>query len=550
MDRPGFHHLASLIAVVLTLPPLQAAEPLSELIDAATTGSETQRVRAIRQLGAENKQAAEVVPVLTQLLADKSAVIRARAAHALGQIGAAAKPAAEPLAAMLKDSDPVARRQAVQALVAIRPGREVMLPLFIRLMEDPDQAVRLRAMHAIADGGPTVVPGMIHALENDKTAYYACLILRDIGPEARDAAPALAKALKHARPEVRREAALALGAIGSAASSAEPQLVAALDDELTRNAATLALGQIGKVDASTAMKIQSNSQSEDKIFSTVSLWALVKFRPGDQHLAQQAAEQLIHRLKDDNAFVRLAAARALSSLQLDPQMTLPIFEQVLANSEETTVHHALDALASMGKAAVPRLMKALEHESLRPQVAYILGQIGPDAAPAAEALAKLATDSNARVANEAVLALAKIGPAAESAAPALLTALERPECNTPHAIVYALGKIGVKDEATKSAIAAQLSSDDRSLAVLSSWALTRMERPNSVTSERLVPVLIKGLEDPSPQTRQVAAEALANLGPWAKDAVTALETASQDQDESVRKAALEALRKIRGQKQS
>lgn len=547
MGRPGIYRLAWFIAVLLSSAPLVAAEPLADLIKAAKTGGETQRIRAIQQLAETGSKAAETVPVLTQLLTDDSPAIRARAAHAMGAIGAAAKPAAEALATMLKDPDDMARRQAVQALIAIRPGRETMLPLFVRLMEDPDHGVRVRVMHAIADGGPAVVPGMIQALENEKTAYYACLILRDIGPDARDAAPALAKTLRDHRPEVRREAALALGAIGSAASSAEPQLAAALDDELTRDAATFALGQIGSVQPSTEKKIASNAQSEHKVLSTVSMWALVRFHPEDRQLAKNAAEKLIHRLKDDNAFVRLAAARALSSLQLDSQITMPIFEQVLADSDEATVHHALDALAALGKAAVPRLIAALEHERLQGQVAYILGQIGPDAAAATDALAGLAADSNARVANESVLALAKIGPSAKGAALRLLTALKEPECSNSHAIVYALGKIGASDEATRSAITARLDGDDRALAVLSAWALTELEPPATATSGRLLPVLVRGLEDPLPQTRQVAAEALAKLGPLANEAVSALEAASKDDDEAVRQASLHALRTIRDQ---
>jgi HEAT repeat protein len=547
--RRNLHHITLIVAALVVAGPLTAAEPPAPLVKAAKTGSEAQRIAAIQELAAAGPKSAEAVPLLIELLTDSSPAIRARAAHALGEIGAAAKPAAEALAEMLKDADAVARRQAVRALIAIRPGREVMIPLFVRLMEDPDPGVRVRVMNGIADGGAAVVPGLIKALENEKTAYYACLILRDIGPEARDAAPALAKTLSDARPEVRREAALALGAIGAAASSAEPQLAAALGDELTREAATFALAQIGKVSPSTEKQIQASAQSENKVLSTVSLWALVRFHPQDRELATKAAEQFIARLKDEDAFVRLTAARALSSLQLDSQITLPIFEQVLADSDETTVLHALDALASLGKAAVPRLTAALEHERLRAPIAYILGQIGPDAAHATDALASLADDPNARVASESVLALAKIGPQAKAAVPKLLAALDQPECSNSQAIVYALGKIGAGDDATRSAIAARLQGEDRALAVLSAWALTKLQPQTPATSGRLVPVLVRGLEDPLPQTQTVAAEALANLGPLAKGAVPALEIAGSSDDESVRRASLEALRAIRGEKQ-
>ena len=61
--------------------------------------------------------------------------------------------------------------------------------------------------------------------------------------------------------------------------------------------------------------------------------------------------------------------------------------------------------------AVPRLIDALKYEKLRGQVIYILGQIGPAAAPATPALVKLIADKDEDVAYEAMMALAKIGPA-------------------------------------------------------------------------------------------------------------------------------------------
>ena len=68
---------------------------------------------------------------------------------------------------------------------------------------------------------------------------------------------------------------------------------------------------------------------------------------------------------------------------------------------------------------------ALKHEKIRAQVAYMLGQIGPPAAPAADALAKLISDKNSRVAAEAAVAIAKIGPGAKSAVPALIAKLQQ-----------------------------------------------------------------------------------------------------------------------------
>ena len=112
----------------------------------------------------------------------------------------------------------------------------------------------MRILHAIAEAGEAAVPGLIEALKNDKTTYWACIVLREIGPAAKDAAPALAEKLKDPRPEIRREAVLALGALNEAAIPVLPQIAAALDDEDARTAATFVMGQLGKIPANAEAK--------------------------------------------------------------------------------------------------------------------------------------------------------------------------------------------------------------------------------------------------------------------------------------------------------
>ena len=67
------------------------------------------------------------------------------------------------------------------------------------------------------------MPGLIRALDNDKVAYWACIVLRNMGPVAKDAVPALAAKLNDPKLDVRREAILALASMeGAAASAVEP----------------------------------------------------------------------------------------------------------------------------------------------------------------------------------------------------------------------------------------------------------------------------------------------------------------------------------------
>jgi HEAT repeat protein len=528
-------------------PALAAGDvSVAELIGGLKSPDESARLQAIDQLGARGEKAAEAVAPLTDLLKDGSAKVRARAVWSLGAIGAPAKPAVPALAELLKDPDETVRRQVVKAVQAIHPGPQVTVPLCVKLLEDPDPGVRTRVLNAIAEAGEKAVPGLIEALKNDKAAYWACLVLRDIGPAAKDAVPALAEKLKDPRPEIRREAVLTLGAMNEAAAAALPQIAALLNDEHARTAATFVLGQLGQIPADAEAAIRANAKSDDHLLSSVSLWALARVHPEDKDLRRQTTEQLIARLKDQDPFVRVAAARALAALPPAPEITAPIWEKAFQEADETTVHHALDALAALGAPAVPRLIDCLKYEKVRDQVVYILGQIGPAAAPATEALAKLIDDENPRVAHEAVLALANIGPGAKAAVPALLKALPKDgnEDSNAHAIVYALGKIGPGAAVAEPALVSMLKDPDRNLELVDAWALAQIHPASADIAAQTVPVLVASLAAPLPLSRQSAAEALGNLGPLAKGAVVALQKASSDDEKAVREAAAKALSAI------
>jgi len=528
-------------------PVLQAGEAsVADLIGGLKSSDESARLRAIDQLGALGEKAAEAVAPLTELLKDGSAKLRAHAAGSLGAIGAPAKPAVPALAELLKDPDETVRRQAVKAVMAIRPGPQVTVPLCLKLLEDPDPGVRMRILNAIAEAGPKAVPGLIEALKNDNAAYWACVMLRDIGPAAKDAVPALVEKLKDPRPEIRREVVLTLGAMGEAATAALPQIAAALGDENARPAATFALGQIGQIPADAEAKIRANTKSDDRMLATVSLWALARVHPEDKDLRREATEQLIAGLKDQDPFVRVAAARALAALPPAPEITVPIWEKAFEDADETTAHHALDALAALGAPAVPRLIDALKYEKLRVGVIYILGHIGPAAAPATSALAKLMDDKNDRVVHEAALALANIGRGAKDAVPALIKALQQGEDTDSNfcAMAYALGKIGPDAAAAEPVLLNLLKSSDPKLALISAWSLTQIRPAAAEVAAQTVPVLIAGLSVPLPIGRQSAAEALGSLGPLAKDATAALQKASTDDDKAVRDAAAQALAAI------
>ena len=156
-------------------------------------------------------------------LKDASAAVRAHAAHALGHLGPAARPVIAALAPLVVDSDARVRRTAVRTWARIHPDPEVSVPLLEKVLEDADPTVRAEALEILAETGKPAVPALVQGVRHEKTVYWACLVLGEIGPDAAEAAPALADVLaSDAGPEVRREAALTLGSIGPEAAMATP----------------------------------------------------------------------------------------------------------------------------------------------------------------------------------------------------------------------------------------------------------------------------------------------------------------------------------------
>ncbi len=534
--------LGALLAVAIAVAPAGAAdEDLAALVKALGSTEETARLKAVDGLGSLGPKAAGAVKALAERLSDHSPRVQAHAARALGEIGKPALGAVEALVRLIGDPDAMVRREAVRTLDDLDPEPKVVLPLLVKLLRDPDHSVRLLAMQVLQEIGEEAVEPLVRALGDEKTACWACLVIGEIGPKAKAAVPALTKLLDHAAPDVHQEAILSLAAIGAASAPAAGRLVGALDDPLLRDAATYALVHIGKVSADAEAKIRANAKADNAMTKVVSTWALAKLHPKDKTLQKEAAEVLVEGLTSDREPVRSAAARAISDIRPGPKVMVPLLEKALENAKPEVVQHALDALAGVGAAAVPRLVEALKYEKARSRVAYILGQIGPQAEAAVTALAGLLNDADPETRREAAIALAKIGPAAKQAVPALIEAME---ARREHGPIYALGGIGPAAAAAKPALIKIMAGKDETPAVFSAWALASIDPGDAEVAKKSVPLLRIALADSEAAIRQQAAIALGKLGRLAKSATGALQEAQRDPDPQVSAAAGQALKAI------
>jgi HEAT repeat protein len=520
-------------------------QDLAELFAAAGSGDEPARLRAIDTLGERSDVAPQVIPVLGKQLKDSSAMVRAHAAHALGRLGPAARPAVEALAPLLADPEAKVRRSAVRAWLRIGPDPQVATTLLAKVLKDADPAVRTGALEILAVIGKPAVPALIKALKQEQVAYWACLALAEIGPPAASAAPCLADVLKtDARPEVRREAVLALGSIGPAAAPAVPVLTKTLgDNDVTVAAgAAYALGRIGTAAKPAEAALTKCLDSPSELLRTVSSWAWAKLAPHDETRQQKAMSLLLAALNSKEPRVRHAAVHGLIDLDAKSERLFPAIKQVLRAADKESLGYALEALESLGPAAVPVLIDALRHETVRPQAASILGRLGPAAKEAAPALADIiSTDKNIHARCEALLALGGIGPGAAIAASTAVDALRDPEERVRYCACYALGKMGSAAVTAAPELQKKLKDKDPTVALAAAWALAKID-PRCSEAVQSVPVLMRGLTDPEPRVRLEAAIALRCLGPAAKEAIPLLnEAALHDKDELVRDMAAQAL---------
>lgn len=525
-----------------------AATAVPALIKALEDEDDEVRAQAARALGAIGPEAATAVDALTAQLDHSEARVRGYAVRALGQIGEASRKTVPKLVELLTDADARVRRVAVDALARIHPDPEQSIPLLVKVLHDADPQVVMPAIQALAERGKAAVPVLIEALGRDDSRYWACLILSEIGPDAAQSVPALRSVLDDEDPEVRMEAIVALGQIGPAARAAVPALQQKLASDIpgVRYTAVFALAEIG--DPSSVRPLEQSQSSDDPLLSALSAWALARLQPENQARLKKAVDLLVPALASDDDSTQALAARALGELQAPREMVAPLLATTLEKATPETQARMIDAMAGLGPLAATRAAAALSDERLRVFAARLLQRIGADAKEAVPALTKaISSDSiEHEFRTEVHFALGSIGPAAKEAVPALIKALEHADEDVRFSACYALGQIGPDAHEAAAALRQNLAREDAQLQMVSAWALVRIEGASEELSHQVLPVLVKGLSHERAVIRSEAARMLGEFGSAAQSAAASLETALRDSDAEVRRAAADALGRVRG----
>lgn len=169
---------------------------------------------------------------------------KARAAENLGYFGG--PDAAAPIARLLENRDETVRAVAARALARI--GTPEAAEALARTLNDFSELTRVRMAENLERVGPLAVEPLIEILRegNPPARLLAVRVLGNL--RAREARPVLREVLREgAFPDLRAQAALALGKVGDPEDG--PALLEAAEDEAwpVRTQAASALGMIGDV---------------------------------------------------------------------------------------------------------------------------------------------------------------------------------------------------------------------------------------------------------------------------------------------------------------
>ncbi|MBX7103346.1 MAG: HEAT repeat domain-containing protein [Gemmataceae bacterium] len=206
----------------------------------------------------DRREVAKCVAPLVSVLKDPAvpAPVRTAAAECLGEFGPAARPGIDQLKAGVKDSDPEVRHAAAVALFLLdgKNASAVVVPILAADMKDNAAAVRQSAANALRQLGPeakAAVPALLASLKSDggNFAVYS-LVLDTIARVGEPAVPGLTDLLNDPAtdPALTRAALEAVIKIGKSAGTAAPAIVAILRDRrkaLLHKSAVQALAKMG-----------------------------------------------------------------------------------------------------------------------------------------------------------------------------------------------------------------------------------------------------------------------------------------------------------------
>lgn len=334
---------------------------------------------------------------------------------------------------LVNDPSPGVRREAARALAWYEHEANGAIPKLVRALDGPSEGVRFMALCALRQSGPDAwpaVPKVIPWLKKDRAQDAAAEVLKNIGPGARQAVPALIEQLDQEDGGFS-DISWALARIGGITAEHLPALIRKIPRAKAAAAA----------DALRVLKPSDPRAVEGLIaaLNHVEYWNGSAFAEAIGALAKpepRTLEALRSSMRTDRQYTRLWAAYAYYLLTRDATTALAVLLPMAQGSapgprERERRAAAVQTLAGMGPDAAPAaetLRRLLPEVSLyeRRWVAVALFEATGEYESAAELVAH---DLNARESDayldDTLSAIVTLGPLAEKTVPSLIDLLSR-----------------------------------------------------------------------------------------------------------------------------
>lgn len=524
-----------------------AKELLVPLIGALSDKDRQVRIEAAKALGIYEGEGAVALPSLKEALKDKDGHVRTFAALALWRIDRQVKVGLPILMTALKNDDGDLRRVALLSLATMKSQARPALPGILELLKDEEEEVRAAAARALANirRDPTLcVPALLEATRDKSTEVRgtAIIALSQFEFGSAPAIPEFIKILgnKDEPKEIHQAALAALTELRLAAAPALAAIVPYLDhkDKDLKARAILALAHLGPTAKKELPKILPLFQDPDKTMRRGAIQIIGNLR-GD---GVEGVPMLLEAMKSRDATTRCEAAFALWKVNHDPK-ALEVFRKALKHEDDDIRQLALSALGQIGPAArstLPAVKESLRDdvEAVRANAAVTLGHLDNSQATI-KTLIDLLRDDAVEVRLGAALALAQIGPPARAAVPQLEEALRDPRMQDP--ILRLLGEIGPAAAAAVPTLLGLLKKKDNQVNLLAARTLGLIG-PEAKSAVPRIMELVK--EEESDDVRITLMDALARIGPNAKESLELVRGQLKSGDSMVRVQAAETLWKV------
>lgn len=268
------------------------------------------------------------------------------------------------------------------------------IPALLDGLKSSDASIRRNAAFALGElgsDGEPALKSLAHVLTGDPDFEVRRNAAFALGEIGEPSIPVLLSTLNDKDPRVRRNVTAALVRIGE---PAVPHLIKLLreNDSTTRRNAAVILGGIGPKAHDAIPALEKALQDNDKAFCWTVKQALRKIK-------QTSSEDLVDSLSDKDTLVRINSLKELGDMGEKAQNFIPSLIACLNDEKAEVRRHAAFALANIGPPAVPALLEALKsHDvNMRKNAVFSLGEMGKDAEPAVPALSEMKQDPNSSV---------------------------------------------------------------------------------------------------------------------------------------------------------